>query len=162
MEITTPPSTGKEKKKTGLIIPIGLTLALIFMGADIIPLSLRPLDYLGMPYPHILRYTHFIAPVAALILWLMLKRSIVVSIIALLLAVYSMTSVAHWADSQPIKIPVRRWTDSGELKAWEKKLGFKVWEQGGNSNGTNLWVDQTPGRADQIRDEVKRMGIAKP
>src|SRR5437870_1619657 len=100
METTTPPTTGKEKKNPGLIIPVGFTLAIVFMGGDIIPLSLRPLDYLGMPYPHILRYTHFIAPVAALILWMVFKRSNVVAIIAFLLAGMSIASVAQWADSQ--------------------------------------------------------------
>ena len=56
----------KTKRRLGFIIPLGLTLAMIFTGSDLILLAFRPLDYLGMPYPHILRYTHFIVPVGRL------------------------------------------------------------------------------------------------
>ena len=154
---TPPPTTVNGKKKPGIIVPAGLTLALIFMGGDFVPLSFRPLDYLGMPYPRILTYMHFIAPVTALIVWIVFKRSTVVAIIAFCLALMSMTSVKQWADSQPIKIPITHWIDSYEFDAWQKKIGFKVWERG-DSQGNWLWVDRTPGRADQVRDELKEMG----
>ena len=64
-----------KKRRTGIIVPLGITAAMIFMCGDFIPLSLRPLDYLDMPYPHVLRYTHVIVPLLALGVWLASKRS---------------------------------------------------------------------------------------
>jgi hypothetical protein len=155
MATASPPTIGRERKKPGPIIPVGFTLSLIFMGADIVPLSLRPLDHLGIPYPHILRYTHVIAPIAALVLWIVFRRSTLAAIVAFLFAILGITSVAQWADSRPIKIPVTHWIDSHE---WQKKLGFNIWEQG-DAHGTAVWVDRTPGRANLVREEAKKMGV---
>lgn len=161
MPTTSQPHGAAATKKPGFIVPIGFTIAIFFMGGDIIPLSLRPLNYLGIPYPHILKYTHFIAPVAGLNLWIMFRRSMFAAIIGFLAAVMAIESVAHWADAEPIKIPVTRMIDPNEWEAWQKQLGFKVWEQA-DSQGASMWVDRRPGRAEKVRAEVKRMAIEKP
>ena len=151
----------EKKRRTGIILPLGITAAMIFMGGDFIPLSLRPLDYLDMPYPHILRYTHVIVPLLALGLWLVCKRSNVMAIVVFLTASWAVTGVAQWAEQQPVKIHVTRMIDSYEWEAWQKQLGFKVWETG-NQSGTEMWVDRTPGRAEKVTQEVKRMSIWRP
>ena len=154
---------GVEEKKgrTGIIVPLGITAALIFMGEAFIPLSLRPLDYLDIPYPHVLRYTHVIVPLLALGVWLASKRSTLVAIVVFLAASWAVAGVAQWADQRPVKIHVTRWIASYEHEAWEKQLGFKVWENADHT-GAWMWVDRTPGRAEKVTEEVKRMGIWRP
>src|SRR3954471_16529807 len=58
-----------------LTLTVMMPLFLLFLGATLVPSSLRPLDYLGIGYPRVLRYTHFIVRALALIAVLSFRRS---------------------------------------------------------------------------------------
>ena len=47
------------------------------------------------------------------------------------------------------------------METMENRMGFKIWEKGDSTN-IELWVDRTPGRAEALVAEVKRMGICRP
>jgi hypothetical protein len=143
-----------------------MPLFLLFLGATLVPRSLRPLDYLGIGYPRVLRYTHFIVPALALIAVLSFRRSPIAAFVIVLLGMLALTSVPNWTRTRAAKVPITHTIDSDAFEAWEKELGFKVWQRAGGrtdgGRGPEMWVDLTPGRAERVADEVNRMGIARP
>ena len=161
-EITSKPVSPirRDARRPSLIIWFGVTLGLMFMSADF-QLVFRPMDYLGMPYPHVLKYLPFILPAIGFALAVVCKRSNLIAISTWILWTLAVMAINRWVEAQPIKIHVTRMIDSHEFKAWEKSLGFKVWEMGDQS-GVAMWVDRTAGRAAQVTQEVKRMGIWRP
>lgn len=152
-----------SKRPFSIIVFVGVLVAIVFMGGDIIPLTLRPLKYLGISFPKILQYTHLIAPALALVLGIVLRRfwpngATMVCVVLCILCAVAVSSAARWADQQVEKVKITKCIDGNDIPPLEARLGFKVWETG-NSSGTELWIDRTPGHALQLTDEAKRMGI---
>ena len=135
-----------------------LMLGMVGIGVDTIWPAFDPLDYLDIPYPHLLRYATFIAPGLAFVLWLLCRRSNLVNTLAFLIPLLTIATVTNWADNQPVKIHVTKWFEYDQREAEEKQLGFKVYEIDGK-DGYEMWVDRTPGRANLLTAEVKRLGI---
>ena len=146
----------RTRRRISFIIVLGLSLGLMFMGADFVPLTLRPLDQLGIPYPHAFRFVHFIAPASVILVWLISRRSGWAAGVALFLAIGVMTSVAHWADTQPARIPITKWMVETELTAAQQQLGFKITETG-DKDGIFLLVAR--GNEPAATAEVKRLGV---
>jgi hypothetical protein len=151
------PTGNRAMESLGFIGPVGLTIVFAFMGGETIGAKLSRLDYLEMPYPRILGHLHVIVSLIGLFLCLVCKRS-TLPMIVLLLPTITIPLVARWADSRPIRIPVSRFIV--EWTALQKNLGFKVLEQG-DKRGTAIYVDRNPARADRVRAELVRMGVAK-
>ena len=143
-----------------------MPLFLLCLGGTLVPLSLRPLDYLDIAYPRVLRYTHFIVPALALIAVLSFRRSPIAAFVIFIVGMLATTSVPNWTRTRAAKVPITHTIDSDAFEAWEKELGFKVWQRAGGrtdgGRGPEMWVDLTPGRAERVADEVNRMGIARP
>ena len=156
---TTPRTQPARRQSAGFVIVLGLAVALVAVGSDFVPLSLRPLDYLGLPYPRVFRVIHLLGPALAVAVWLASRRSAVATGAAFFIAVFVMTQVARWADGQPARIPVTRFIDGTDLSAMEGRLGFRVWETG-DKDGTFLLVGRTNERA--ATDETKRHGVYRP
>jgi hypothetical protein len=139
-----------------------VSVGLFVMGADIIPLSLRPLRYLGIAYPAPLDYTYVIAPVVGLAIWLALRRRrpLLAGVAGWLVASVTISAVMGWADRQPTKVRVVRWIDptidSADVHSVEARLGFKIYETG-TGEGNELWV--RPENAAAVTAEAKRLGI---
>ena len=151
----------EPKRRLGVIVPVGVTVAIMFMGAGIVPLAFRPLDYLGIAYPPALRYAHVILPAVFLVVCLLFNRSDAVAIVAFVLATTAMGGVAQWAEAQPAKIRVTRTVGEHEFDGWLKTVGFPVWQMG-DKDGPQMWVDRTPGRVEWLTAESKRLGIWRP
>lgn len=151
----------KPKRPVGFVVPVVVAVGVMFLGADFIPLSLRPLDYLGIPYPAVLRYVHLILPAAFVAACLIFNRSHAVAIVALLLATTAMGGVAQWADAQPAKVRVTQTVYDGDFDGWLKTLDFPVWQMA-DQDGPQMWIDRTPGRAERLTAEAKRLGIWRP
>ena len=142
-----------NQRRIPLLVAIYVTLGLMFLGNDW-RISFTPLDHLGMPYPHVLRYAHVILPGLAFTLWIILRRSNLVAILAFIIIAYAMAAVPQWAERQPVKIPMTRMIGSYELETMAQELGFRV-----SSSGGFLLVDRTPGRAEQV---LKYLDSHKP
>jgi hypothetical protein len=149
----------KRKTSNGFIVPLGLAIAFMFMGADLTFISLRPLDYLGIWYPPILRYAHFAIPAVAFMLWFLTRKSATWSAVLFVLTLVLLPSPARWADGRTVHVRITKWVD--DLPQLEHRLGFKIFESG-DSNGTKLRVDRTPGRVETLTAEVRRLGILRP
>jgi hypothetical protein len=156
-----PPPTTAPKRRVGVVVPILVAAGIMFLGADFIPLSLRPLDHLGIPYPPILRYAHFILPAAFVAVCLTFNRSHAAAILALLLTTTASGGVARWADAQPAKVRVTRTVYDRDFDGWLTTLDFPVW-QTADQDGPQMWVDRAPGRAERLTAEAKRLGICRP
>jgi hypothetical protein len=146
------------KKRPNLIIWMGVTIAPMFLAADLIPVAFTPIDYLNMPYSRILWCMPFALIPVGFVFAITFNRSKTIAGVTLMLVMCSIIAIASWARAQPIKIHVTRMVDSYEIDAWQKTLDFKVWQQA-DRTGAEFWVDRTPGRAEQVTREVRRMGI---
>jgi hypothetical protein len=151
----------KSRRRTSGAVIILLFFALVFMGGDIVPLSLRPLDYLGVTYPAVLGYTHLIAPAITFAMWAVFTRwqpnlSEIAAFVAMILCSVAIAAVPRWADQQIDKVKVTTWMD--DISKLEGRLRFKIWEEG-NSNGTELVIARIPGHAALLTAEVRQKGI---
>ena len=113
-----------------------------------------------------MRYSQFIVPALALIALVAFRGSAVAAFVVVVVGLLAITSVPNWARTQAAKIPVTRTIDSQAFDAWQKELGFRVWQRAGGradgGRGPEIWVDpRAAGRAERVADEVKRMGIAR-
>jgi hypothetical protein len=151
-------SKRESKNRTSGIVLIAFLFAFIFLGNDIVGLSLRPLKYLGIGFPPVLAYTHFIAPAIALALLVVFGRRCPEWVILALCVVdiMAISAVAKWADKQIDKVQITRWIN--DIKPLEGRLGFQVWEIG-NASGDQLWVARGSGRVQRLTAEAKQMGI---
>ncbi len=120
------------------IILIAMLVGMGLIGADFDYLSLRPLRYLGINFPGVLGYAHFIVPAFVFGFWIILERRqpMLSAVLALFLCSMLISAVPRWADHQVEKVRINSWIDVDPL---ESRLGFKVYEIGG-PNGTELWV----------------------
>ena len=146
------------------VVASGVGLGVIAIGAGFVPQSLRPLEYLGIGYPQFLPYTHFIVagfPLLAALLFRRSKLAAVWMFVATLVSLLTISSVPNWARSQTATVRVTRLIDGDAFDAWQKDLGFKVWEQS-DHHRAQMRVDRTPGRAETLAAEAKRMGIWRP
>ena len=147
-------------------LPVVVPLVLLFLGATLIPRSFRPLDDLGIPYPHVLRFTHFIVAATTFLALLSLRRHPLAAFVIVVIAMLAITSMSNWPRSRVAAIPVTGLIDGREFEAWQGRLGFKVCQHAGGRNdggrGPEMWVDRTPGRAEKVAEHVKRIGIARP
>jgi len=155
------PPPPKLKKRVGFIVPLGLAIAFVFMGADFTAISLRPLEYLGIPFPSVLKYAHVIVPAVAFSLWFVARRSTILSSLIFIATLMLLPIPAQWADGRPVKIHVTKEIDGITITSLETRLGFKVRETG-DASGEQLWVDRTPGREQALTAEAKRLGIYRP
>jgi len=151
--------SAKPKKRVGFIVPLGMTVAAVFMGADFTAISLRPLEYLGIPFPLILKYTHFIVPAVAFMLWFVTRRLATLSAVLFILTLMLLPAASRWIDGRTVNIRTTKWID--DIPQLETRLGFKVFETG-DSNGDQLQVDRMPGHAQALTAETKRLGIYRP
>jgi hypothetical protein len=133
------------------------------MGADLVPLSLRPLKYLGIGFPAVLGYTHIIVPGAMLLSWLVIRHRfpITAGVASVIVCAIAISAVPKWADRQVDQITNNRWIDGDQLRSLESRIGFKVWEQGGSS-GVQLSIAKVPGHVDLLTAELKRRGVYRP
>jgi hypothetical protein len=148
------------KQSYSIIGLLGVFVAIVFMGADIIYLSLRPLKYLGIWFPPVLEYTHFIAPLFACGVWIVFHRRWpwLSVLAAYLFGCSTIGGAAYWADHQVDKVKITTFITSNDIDSLQSRLGFKVWEQGDYS-GTTLSIARVPAHTFQLTAETKRMGI---
>ena len=106
-------SKGKPRRPVSIIVLVWVFLGMVVIGADIIALSLRPLNYLGVSYPAILGYANFIMPPIAFVLWLLIgrKRPLGIAVLALLLCGVAIMSVPEWADRQVDQVKITKSID---------------------------------------------------
>jgi len=157
--IASPPPPRSERRPISFILMLGLLVVLVALGADVVPLAMRPLDYLGVPYPHAFRVMHLIMAALVFVVWFVFRRSGVATVVALFLAICVMATVTQWADAQLARIPLANWMEGTELRAAELRLGFKITESG-NKDGSFLLVGR--GNEQAATDEVKRLGSFRP
>jgi len=150
----TPTTQSRRQPSIPFILMLGLSLALLVIGADAVFPALRPLDQLGIPYPHVFCFIPFLLPAMVILVWFISRRSVVATGVALVLAVCVMTAATHWADAPLARIPLANWMEGTELRAAEQRLGFKIAETG-IRDGSFLLVDR--GNEKAATNEVKRL-----
>jgi len=153
---------GREMQKkwapTGLLLPVMIGFAFMFMSSNLITLALRPLRYLDVPVPSIFYAVPYLAPIAGVLIWLAFSWRLptLAAVAVLVLPGLMIMGVLKWAERQVDKVPVTKWINGNDLPPLEARLGFKVWEQG-NAGGMALWVARRGGYAAALENEVRRM-----
>jgi hypothetical protein len=149
----------KNTRNTGIFVALAITLAMMFMGNDFAVTAFRPLEYLGIPFPPILKFMQVIVPAVAFTLWFLTRRSPSISAVIFLLALLPMPALMHCGDRQANKIHISKWID--DRTTLESQLGFRIWESG-DSTGSWLWIDRNPSHEKALTAEMKRLGIYQP
>jgi hypothetical protein len=131
---------------------------MMFMGAGITVISLRPLKALQVSYPGWMDYSHFLIPGACAIVWILSFRKWpnAGAIVAVLLCATLLPLVPRYAESRVAKVPVTRWIDSNDLKSIEDRVGVPVTEQG-SREGTFVIV--APANEQRVRAELARLNL---
>jgi hypothetical protein len=148
----------KKWAPTGLLLPVTLGFAFMFMSSSVITLALRPLRYLDVPVPSIFYAVPYVAPIIGILIWLAFSWRLptLSAVPVLVLPSLMIMGVLKWAERQVDKVPVTRWINGNDLPPLEARLGFKVWEQG-DADGMALWVARRAGYSAALADEVRRM-----
>jgi hypothetical protein len=105
-------------------------------------------------------YAHFIIPGACALLWLATVRKWPnsSSIISVLLCFVLIGQIPAYAERRIARLPVTRWLETDEAKAFESRGGFGI-VQTGSKDG--LFVIVAPENAARARDELSRLGVAR-
>lgn len=163
-ESSTNSGKGGIRSSLKFVVVLYFTVGSIIAGFDIFSMRLWHLDYLSIPYPHIIHYIPLIVPLVGFALWIVFKRSMIAAVVIFLGVSLAYTEVTRWAADQPVKIPVTCKIDSigsYEWEAWERKLGFKMVRHS-DRDVSEIWVDRTRGRSERVKEALKHMGDRGP
>lgn len=143
------------------LILILVLFALTFMGADIVSIELRLLQSLRISFPSILLYTHFIAPIVGIGVWLLLRRKFpkLSQIAALLLCVFLIEGIVLYRNSQVDSVPIQRYLSEDERQALTSRLPFPFVEQASSGEGNRIFVEKGSSRAERVRQELSRLHV---
>jgi hypothetical protein len=119
-----------------------------------------PLRELHIPFPKVLLYTPVLASMAAMLIWLMLRRhfriiSVLVSLGVFCLILYSEDV---YFDRKVESISVRRWLTDTEQAFLTNRLSFPFYEHG-SGTGYIITIERNANHFEHLKAELSRLGI---
>lgn len=142
-----------------MILLLFILYGLMFMGADIVAISLMPLRSLNIPYPNWWNYIHVIVPGVAAILGLaMFRRSPWVgALVVILLSQALIGLVPSAVDRRVATIRMGDYrNDWSFLDRVRERVDFKVFAR---SSGGVMEVFVAPQNEQRAREELARLNL---
>lgn len=131
----------------------GLALA----GTSLVHLATTPLKALGVPYPSVLDYWHWLVAAACVLVWWLLPRRLVFSILAVVACATALGLGLGSAHSRVARILVTRFLTEPEKQSFGN---VRVFEQ--SSSGVGHEVLVAPENEPVVREALQRIGVLRP